>query len=465
MSAYDRHIGDVELDGLLRALVAEGAATGPPSMLEAALREVAVTPQARPRRFAPRLRFAPIPATWAVAATIVVVGAAGLVIGGRAIGPGPVATPTPIMSPSPSPSPAPSASPEPSGFVRRGSPEAGYGVQVPAAWTEATTPYGDVRRWSGPDGAFSVSYGASIFDGGAVTVCAAAIGDRDDCLVLDHGYSIPFDPDVDGTGPISLEVFLDRCAGACPLDESITTLDGEDAAYSRVVIKDRQLTYVSTFHDRRPVILYWNEPVESADEARVQAMLDSFRFVNPDSGAASPTPFIDPTELVTWTNAEDGYAIDLPRTWTERLTEKAPAVTGFGSGRGAGSRSQPAVMVSVGTPAGDVAICQDRWLICSTVTVATLDDLGAAIVAVPAEFAQAVQSGRGGDTVIGRDPARYAQPAIGHNCLGCPGLRYVAYTIHEGRPVVISLDWWMIRFEGVRGPYLQRILDSFRFLE
>ena len=45
-------------------------------------------------------------------------------------------------------------------------------------------------------------------------------------------------------------------------------------------------------------------------------MRDSFRFLDASAGG-SPPPFVDPTELVLYSNPDDGYEMLMPRFWQE----------------------------------------------------------------------------------------------------------------------------------------------------
>ena len=44
-------------------------------------------------------------------------------------------------------------------------------------------------------------------------------------------------------------------------------------------------------------------------------------------------------------------------------------------------------------------------------------------------------------------------------------MRYFAFTIKDGRPLVITIDWWTIAWEELPPGYLEDILSSFRFLD
>ena len=67
------------------------------------------------------------------------------------------------------------------------------------------------------------------------------------------------------------------------------------------------------------------------------------------------------------------------------------------------------------------------------------------------------------DQPLAGEKGRVKRPVTNHNCLGCPGMVYHAYAVHDGRPVVISIDWWTIAFDELPESYVAEILSSFRF--
>jgi hypothetical protein len=466
---------DSELDGLLSRYLTEGPETPPDRIVENAMRQVATT---RQEGTAVLRLWAWASSSPAVAAAVVVALVLGL---GLILVPALVGDRNPQPGPSGPPPPATEAplvtSPSPSEFVTFSSADDGYEILIPSGWDEVPSEYPDARTWAGEDGELMISYGTSIFDGGEVTVCAPPLPDYVTCGTDEYGYSIPYDPEVDGVGPISMEVWLDRCDGGCPVAMSEVVLDGEAAEMDRAVISDRQLTYVGTFHDRRPIILYWSEPIELADVERIEEMLASFRFLE----AASPAPFVDPTELVRFGGQELGYEVLLPRVWVESADSPAAGVTTFGSGRGAATRGSPALTISLGDRDGSITVCQAR---CEQVEATTLEEIEAVLVSVmeapdpePPGFPRLVH----GDVSLGGEPGRFERPDYlrrgdpedadlrprmsGGNCLGCPDMRYQLYVLHDGRPLLLTFDFWTVAFEAISFDYFRQIIESFRFLD
>jgi hypothetical protein len=455
-----------ELDRLLSAWLAEGAAGTPDRIAEHAMLEITTVPQERGLLRTLQASFADAPLAWAAVFLALAIGL-GLVLGPALVGE--------------QPQPLPSESPIPNGMVLVSSRDDGYELFIPEEWQEVDAGYEDSRKWSGPDGELMVSYGTSIVDGsGEVTLCFPPLPDYNTCMPAEYSFSIPISPE--DTQPVSLEGYLDRCDGGCPVTATDTSLDQEEAVQDRLVVTDLQLTYVSAFHFNRPIILYWAEPIDRADQARVELMRESFRFL--DVGSAPPP---DPTEQVLFTDADQGYEILLPRFWRDSasaLLDPAgtpyPGVTAFGSGTGAGTSEAPGLTISIGQPDGSVfANCVPGAVeppygdpVCHPLTATTLDELGAALISVPLEFAESgapdmpveVQA----DLTLSGEPAREERPTYlgdGHSCLGCPGMLYHAYTVHNGRQAVLAFDFWNVEFERISPAYLTEMLESFRFLD
>lgn len=461
MTERERPMSEQELDQLLGTWLADGAHATPDRIAENALLEVATVPQDRNWLAAFQSSFASAPVAWVAGILALAIGI-GLLVGTRLVG-----------------TPNPTPTPDPDALVLQSVQDAGYELLIPASWPEVDSGFADSRMWAGPDGSLMVSYGTSIFDGGEVTICAPPLPDYNTCGAIDYGYSVPVVP-TDYTGPISQEGYLDRCDGACPVDYSETVLDGEPAGQDRLIITNLQLTYVSTFHNYRPIILYWSEPLATADLERVEAMRDSFAFLDGGTGV-SPPAFVDPTELVLYSNPDDGYEMLMPRFWRESAAALAnpdgdpyPGVQTFGDdGAGHGT---PGLTISVGAVDGSVpANCRPTGLtdstplpdpICQALPATTVEQLGEELFSIPVEFEAAVPEGEEqGDLVLGGEAARYERPIITGNCLGCPGMLYNHYTIHGGRAVVLAFDYWDIEFERISPEYIDQMLASFRFLD
>jgi hypothetical protein len=467
-----------DIDRILDAWFEEGPTLSADRVVGAALSQAEQVRQTQPglrrspsaadRRW--RSTFALVAATVAIAITLVGIGfASGILRIDRTPPPPPVESPD-----------ATASATTPAGFELFSSELDGYELLIPTSWSEIQSDFGDARQWAGPDGELMISYGTSIFEGGQVTICAPPLPDYNTCMTIDHGFSVPFDPAVDGVGPIPQEVWLDRCDGGCPVTTTEVNLDGETASLDRAVITERQLTYVSTFHNRRPVIVYWSEPLNDADRGRIEQMLASFRFIDP----GEQPPFEDPTELVLHTDEDAGYELLLPRFWETDSREvprgegTVPGVMTFSLGSGFGTRESPGLTISVGEEDGSIFLCQPG---CRRIEVSSLDELEAAISSRFEEAGDAAPQETSGDAQLGGEPARWERPNYrqnrafaelgigamvgGGNCLGCPNMKYHIFTFHNGRPVVLAFDYWNIAFERLQDDYVAQIIESFRFTD
>ena len=213
-------------------------------------------------------------------------------------------------------------------------------------------------------------------------------------------------------------------------------------------------------------------------------MRDSFRFLDASAGG-SPPPFVDPTELVLYSNPDDGYEMLMPRFWQESAAvlgdpdgNPYPGVQAFGED-GAGNGT-PGLIVSLGSPDGSVfANCSGPPQEgppplpppeCRQFVATSLDELQAEVTSVPSYYAGAegVPTEESGDFVLGGEPGRFERPVYltdGHGCLGCPWIVANTFAIHDGRPVVLAFDWWNVDFERISPDYIDQMLASFRFLD
>ncbi len=455
---------EVELDALLVNWLSGGPTLAHDRVTQRALLAVADVPQDGTAIRSIYRAFRRAPLLWTAAAAGMLALAIGLFVAQALVGDKPSPTPDPSL-------------PETSLFSSK---EAGYELLIPTSWSEVDSGFPDARHWVGSDGELMISYGSSIFDGGRVTLCMPPLGDRDYCVRTEHGYSIPLQPS-DHEGSLRLEGYLDQCDGGCPITSTTAQLGPEPAGEDRLVMRGRQLTYVSGFHDFRPIILVWSEPATDPDPALVQHMLESFHFLDPGP-EASVAPIVDPTRLVTMVDEEAGYQILMPQAWSEDArpfldgAEPYPGVRRFGAD-GASSGIQ-ALTISVGTSDGSLYLCQ---VLCRNVVVASLDQLDDAIVSVPTEYEDAVEGEKHGELLLGTDIGRFEKPGYNNpadipyglgpisqgtaNCLGCPWMLYHAYVIHNGRPVVLAFDFWNIAFERISVDYVVRMLESFRWLD
>ena len=148
----------------------------------------------------------------------------------------------------------------------------------------------------------------------------------------------------------------------------------------------------------------------------------------------------------------------------------------FGSGSGFATRSDPALTISIGDAAGAIWVCQPD---CARAVPSTLDDLDMALTSTPSSPGP-IPLEIHGDIRLGGEAGRWERPGYrqrsrhgnlgigvnrGGTCLGCPQMRYQAYTFHDGRPLVVTFDYWNIAFGRIPLDDAARMIESFRFLD
>lgn len=197
----------------------------------------------------------------------------------------------------------------------------------------------------------------------------------------------------------------------------------------------------------------------------------------PTSTASDPSakPSVDPAELLPFEDPDAGLEMLVPRFWAERLIEGFPGLHGFGAGRGFGTHGDPALTISVGAPDGTVTICQGVGHSCKTVVVKSLEELADVLRSGPDRPDMPVPDEIAGELILAGEPGRWKRPGYatpplpgpfglnrinGGGCLGCPGALYHAFTIKDGRPIVLSYDFWTIAFGEVPVDDLEAIIES-----
>jgi hypothetical protein len=163
--------------------------------------------------------------------------------------------------------------------------------------------------------------------------------------------------------------------------------------------------------------------------AMFDAIIESFRFVDPVEPAEGLIPFSSP---------EHGYELLIPPDWTP--TSRGGDIVRFMRPDDDGTPSL-ALTITVG-PTGS----------------ATIDELEQSVVS-RAPLCPSMHE-RHEDTMLGGEPARVEKPTIGASCEGEPPAFHHVYAIHNGRPVVLAFDHWRIRFQ-----LIDAIVASFRFTD
>jgi hypothetical protein len=464
MTASTRQVSEHELDRMLGAWLTEGSAAAPDRVAEHAIFEIATVRQERAPRFARRIAAGQRRLLWAaLIALLIAILAGGVVMTGT------LRPPTP---------------PEPS-MRTVSSPMDGLTFEVPSDWQETTIADG-ARRYASPVAsgpAVTVSYGISVFDGGFVTTCSTHVPDAFDCVNGLVEYQDVYDPAPSRALLVNeLRSVNDRCGGRpCAMETSSTTLDGEPADRLTLDVVGRRLTYISTMHETRPVVLFWDEAVGHADPSLVEQMRASARFHPLDPGVyvppirtASPTnesrqPLID----IHYQDPDGRYELDVPRDW-----ESSPFVIDrthwyarflLPHGRGV------ALTVSFGEADGSIDLCQPR---CTSHVIADLDALGeaTAIDDLPDNAnldprAKEVDRDWQEDALLGGEPAQLKGFLADSQGLGWV-TNYAIYAIHDGHPVALVFRYWTSVYDrepeprrGVVASDIQQVVDSFRFLQ
>ena len=190
----------------------------------------------------------------------------------------------------------------------------------------------------------------------------------------------------------------DRCLGGCDVTMTETTLGGElaerAADHRRGSAGDLRLDL-----PRPPARDRVLEPAGRCPGPRADGSdpreLHVPRCDTGGPGGGRPTTFVDPTELVLYTNAELGYEILLPRFWgvgdaSEPLPDHA-AVRRRDRRRHAG---WPQFSISVGEPDGTVGVCHGVPEPCETLAATSLDELEALLGQRPRRDRRAVPDER-----------------------------------------------------------------------
>jgi hypothetical protein len=186
--------------------------------------------------------------------------------------------------------------------------------------------------------------------------------------------------------------------------------------------------------------------------------------------------------LVVYVDNQEGYQLLVPSVWAQD-SRRVPyggrplrGVIRFGWGSGFGTRSQPALTISIGRPNGSIFLCQP---FCERHRVSSLDELEAALTSRFVQGGDQSPAEISGRVRLGGHIGRFERPGYGFGegldspwglealsgpgtCLGCPDMRYHAFTLHNGRPVVLAFDYWNIAFRRIATDAVAKMLASFQ---
>lgn len=173
-------------------------------------------------------------------------------------------------------------------------------------------------------------------------------------------------------------------------------------------------------------------------------------------------------------NTSSGYAISMPDAWREVpiMDWASGAVAGVQGFAFPGQTSSltpadPVLTISIGDSSGSVSLCAHAGY-CAAITGRTLDELETALADVDGTVTvwpdtRMITELAVTPTTVDGEPARIRSRLPENQVTGPPSL-YSLFLIHDGRPVIVALDY--ISVNELIGPDLaDRILASLRFLD
>ncbi len=467
MSASGRPFTDEVLNRVLDLWLDGGPATMPEGSLESALRAVAVTPQRRWRgrllRFSGASPLVPVGLSLAAITAVV---ALGIGIGSVLPPTGTDASPTPEVSTTPAPSAEPSDAAN-ERLVWYTNSEDGYELRLPESWAASAmrvhSTAGDsvpgVTRIARHLWSMTISIGTAD---GTVSICDR-LGLCQPVVVktLDELDAAVVSSPVDLNGTVAVdEVNLGGEVGRLEFPRTTCTADlctvhGRGGSYMFTPSVFPGTRTVVAIHNGRPVILQFEW--FSSSPAEVQAMIDSFRFLDAD---ATPAPTALPTGGDVVSFPDRGIELTLPTGWT--AWTNAPDTAVFLERLGSGRAS-----ISVGDPTGEIRTCPESsgpWEVCRDVKALTLAELTAAVEPIYADEHGITVPGlvtRGTLVLDGEDANRVNIKSYEYPARGYEHVTYIL-AIHDGQPFIIRFHTMLN--EPPDG-WISDFLSGFRFLD
>jgi hypothetical protein len=286
-----------------------------------------------------------------------------------------------------------------------------------------------------------------VLNTGRITICGL-----DDCRSQTISASVPYGVERSMLElQIGVQVRLDPELNEIYdlADEAIGSDDG--AERQRLTENGIRRLYVYAIHDTRPIVLYWSVSAEAYEDLDLQEMLEEFHFL----GTEVLTPREEFTVVI---DDEGGWSAPIPVSWPEtqypQHPDGFPGVRRFGQSH---DHPNAQLTISIGDPDGTVWLCSAAT--CEETVVRNIGELDAALEVAPEEILERVIRR---DTSLGGEPAVRKRPDTGFFVGGPPALEYV-YTFHGGRPVVVTIDHWLLVNDGISRSALRTILDGFAF--
>jgi hypothetical protein len=181
----------------------------------------------------------------------------------------------------------------------------------------------------------------------------------------------------------------------------------------------------------------------------------------------SPPAPVEPADgpLTTFVNRRDGYRLRVPATWRWHVVDAvgAPPAISFQIPTASGSAGRFAIGISIGTEAGWITLCRPECAAVRTRTIVALERILDSVPDLPIrDSARAIR--------LGGERGRLEFPGPTRYTLCFPDAMYHAFTIHDGRPVVLRLNYCRmqsheLKERGEPNDLMTRMLASFRFLD
>jgi hypothetical protein len=210
------------------------------------------------------------------------------------------------------------------------------------------------------------------------------------------------------------------------------------------------------------------EPSHEADDSAVEPDSASAYKTGKRWSNASPSAPVERVHepLTTFVSRETSFRIRLPATWRSRTAESggAPPAIVFQIPTPSGSAGRFAMSVSIGTRDGRITLCTPE---CVVARVHSLDDLAATLDSLP-DLPRVRDRVR--DISLDGAPGRLEAPGPTPYTLCFPDAMYHAFAIHDGRPVVLRINYCRMQSHelserGDPSDLVTRMLASFRLLD
>lgn len=272
--------------------------------------------------------------------------------------------------------------------------------------------------------------------------------------------------DVHLTSPADLATLV---ADVQPAGERTQTsgweLDGAQAMRVTIALPwytvAHEISYTLALSNGRPYLI--RQEIHGAPPPGVYSdILASFRFLDDPSPV---TVDLAPSTLLLFTNAVDGYELTLPSSWGDGSfsgPNRRAGVMTFGTG------AKVFLTIRVGDPNGLIYLCRRRPAAmlprCADATIRSLGEFAGTLVSAPEQIQMPLHhmTEVQADTILGGEPGMIERFDAGAYLSGPPAY-YNVFTIHNGRPIVLSFEGWSVRRGEI--PDLNAIIDSFRFLD